>query len=74
MKIADLRAKSAEELKDIVISSKKELFNLRMQMASGALEKSSRFKEVRRTVARVKTLMNEKAAADKKAATVKKEA
>jgi len=60
MKIAEIRAKSKEELKDMVLSSKKELFNLRMQDSSGQLEKRSRFKEVRRDIARAKTLMNEK--------------
>lgn len=60
MKIAELRAKSKEELKELVLSSKKELFNLRMQDSTGSLEKRSRFKEVRRDIARAKTLMNEK--------------
>lgn len=60
MKIAELRAKSPEELKDLVVSSKKELFNLRMQDATGSLEKRSRFKQVRRDIARIKTLLNEK--------------
>lgn len=67
MKIAELRSKSKEELKDVVLSSKKELFNLRMQMSTGSLEKSSRFKEVRKTIARAKTLMNEKPGAVKPA-------
>lgn len=60
MKIAELRAKSKEELKDVVLSSKKELFNLRMQASTGSLENRSRFKEVRRTIARAMTLMSEK--------------
>ena len=59
MKIADLRAKSKEELKGLVLDLKKEQFNLRMQAATGALENKNRFKEVRRTIARAKTLMNE---------------
>ena len=74
MKAAELRAKSKEELKDLVLSLKKEQFNLRMQAAVGALESQSRFKEVRRTIARVKTLLSEepgkvvnKAAAEKPA-------
>jgi large subunit ribosomal protein L29 len=58
-KIAELRAKTKEELKDLVLGLKKEQFNLRMQDGAGALENKGRFKEVRRTIARAKTLMNE---------------
>ncbi|MDE3016563.1 MAG: 50S ribosomal protein L29 [Pseudomonadota bacterium] len=60
MKIAELRTKGKEELGDLVLSLKKEQFNLRMQRATGALEGQGRFKEARRTIARAKTLMNEK--------------
>ncbi len=59
MKIAELRAKTKEELKDLVLSLKKEQFNLRMQASTGALENKGRFKEVRRTIARAKTLLIE---------------
>ncbi len=59
MKIAELRAKSKEELKDLVLGLKKEQFNLRMQAATGALASKSRVKEVRRTIARAKTLLTE---------------
>lgn len=59
MKIAELRAKTKEELKDLVLSLKKEQFNLRMQNSTGALENKGRFKEVRRTIARAKTLLIE---------------
>ena len=59
MKIAELRAKTKEELKDLVLGLKKEQFNLRMQASTGALENKGRFKEVRRTIARAKTLMVE---------------
>jgi large subunit ribosomal protein L29 len=65
MKTAELRTKSKEELKDLVLNSKKELFNLRMQSATGALENRSRFTEVRKTIARAKTLLNEKPGAVK---------
>ena len=70
MKTSELRTKSKEELKDLVLGLKKEQFNLRMQASTGELENKSRFKEVRRTIARAKTLMNEepKAAAKKPAA------
>lgn len=74
MKIAELRGKSKEELKDVIITAKKEQFNLRMQMATGALENKSGFKEARKTVARAKTLLNEKPNANKKPAAAKKPA
>ena len=59
MKIAELRTKSKEELSELVVSLKKEQFNLRMQRATGALENQGRFKIARKTIARAKTLMNE---------------
>ena len=75
MKIAELRAKSKEELKDLVLSLKKEQFNLRMQAATGALENRSRFTVARKTIARAKTLLNEPEGAAKPAAPkAKKEA
>ena len=63
MKIAELRAKSKEELGDLVLSLKKEQFNLRMQAATGQLENRGRFKDVRKTIARAKTLIAGKATA-----------
>src|SRR5262245_29608603 len=60
MKIAELRAKSKEELGELVLSLKKEQFNLRMQRATGALENQGRFKDVRKTIARAHTILNEK--------------
>ncbi len=60
MKIAELRAKSKEELQELVLNSKKEQFNLRMQASTGALENRKRFTEVRKTIARAMTLINEK--------------
>ena len=59
MKTAELRNKSKDELKELVTSSKKELFNLRMQSATGALENRSRFGEVKKTIARALTIINE---------------
>jgi large subunit ribosomal protein L29 len=67
MKIAELRTKGKEELSELLVSLKKEQFNLRMQRATGALENQGRFKEARRTIARAKTLMNEDPAAVKAA-------
>ena len=61
-KIADLRQKSDDELKDQLIDWRKEQFNLRFQAASGQLENTARFRELRRDIARIKTLLNERKA------------
>ena len=63
MKTSELRTKSNDELKELILGLKKEQFNLRMQATVGELENRSRFKEVRRTIARAKTLMGGKAKA-----------
>ena len=68
MKINELRTKNAGELKEIILSSKKELFNLRMQAATGEQAASGRFKAAKKTVARAKTLLNETATGGKSAA------
>lgn len=57
--ITEFRGKSHDELKDIAVSLKKELFNLRFLAASGEAPNTARFRQVRRDVARVKTLLNE---------------
>jgi len=59
MKTSELRTKSVGELKSIILDSKKEQFNLRMQAAAGSLENRQGFREARRTIARAKTLLNE---------------
>jgi len=59
---AELRAKSATELKDELVELRKEEFNLRMQRGTGQLSDTSRFKKIRRDVARIKTILNEQAA------------
>jgi len=61
MKISELRGKAKEELSGIVTSSKKELFNLRMQAATGQAAPGGRSKAVKKTIARAKTLLNEQA-------------
>jgi large subunit ribosomal protein L29 len=66
MKAEDLRAKSADELGDALAGLKKEQFNLRFQRATGQLEKTARIREVRRDIARIKTVAAQKRAADKK--------
>jgi len=63
MKAVDLRDKTPDELRDELERLKKEAFNLRFQAATGQLENTARMRDVRRDVARVKTVLNEKAAA-----------
>jgi large subunit ribosomal protein L29 len=60
---ANLRANTPDELKDQLLGLKKEQFNLRFQRATPQLEKPTRVKEVRREIARVKTILGEKAKA-----------
>lgn len=62
MKAEDIRGLSADQLKDKLVDLKKEQFNLRFQKATGQLEKSSRINEVRKDIARVKTIAAQKAA------------
>ncbi len=59
-KIADVRGKSADELQAMLVDLRKEQFNLRFQRATGQLEAVGRIREVRRTIARVKTIMAER--------------
>lgn len=63
---ADLRTRSHDELRDTLIDLRKEAFNLRFQAASGQLENTARVREVRREIARVKTVIGERTA-DKRA-------
>ena len=58
---ADLRSKNVEELNAELVAAKKELFNLRFQNATNQLENTSRIKEVRRNIARIQSIMTEKA-------------
>ena len=60
MKIEELKSKSEEELIAELDNLKKESFNLRFQQATGQLENTSRVRQVRRGVARIKTLLSEK--------------
>lgn len=61
MKTAELREKSADELNEELLGLLKEQFNLRMQKSSGQLSQSHLLGQVRRDIARVKTILNEKA-------------
>ncbi len=65
LKVEELRALSDDQLNDKLLELKKEQFNLRFQQATGQLEKTARVREVRRAVARVKTLQAEKKSAAK---------
>lgn len=60
-KIGDIRVKSADELNTMLLDLRKEQFNLRFQRATGQLEALSRIKQVRRDIARVKTIIGERA-------------
>jgi len=62
MNAQELRNKSLDQLREDLVALKKEAFNLRFQQATGQLESTARMKTVRREVARVKTVLNEKAA------------
>lgn len=63
--VEDLRSKSAAELNDELVAAKKELFNLRFQNATNQLDNTSRIKEVRKNIARIQTVITEKARASK---------
>ena len=68
MDARELREKTPDELREQLVALKKEAFNLRFQKATGALENTARVRQVRRDTARVKTVLNEKAAAAASAA------
>lgn len=59
MKAEDIRQKTPDELKDLLVNLSKEAFNLRFQKASGQLENLSRERQVRRDIARIKTIVNQ---------------
>ncbi len=59
--VEDLKAKSAAELQEELVAAKKELFNLRFQNATNQLDNTGRIKEVRRNIARIQTVITEKA-------------
>ena len=61
--VEDLKAKSAAELNEELVAAKKELFNLRFQNATNQLDNTGRIKEVRRNIARIQTVIAEKAKA-----------
>ena len=59
--VEELKAKTAAELQDELVAAKKELFNLRFQSATNQLDNTSRIKEVRKNIARIQTVIAEKA-------------
>ena len=62
MDAKELRNNTPDQLKDQLVALKKEAFNLRFQQATGQIASTARMREVRRDVARVKTILNQKAA------------
>ena len=60
MKAADIKAMTIDQIDDEVLKLKKEQFNLRFQRATGQLENTSRVREVRRDIARLKTIAKNK--------------
>ena len=62
MKAAELRAKTEDQLREQLLQLKKEQFNLRFQRATGQLENTARVREVRRDIARIKTILAAQAA------------
>jgi len=59
MKASELRAKSRDELKSEILGLRKEMMNLRFQQANLAMENTARVRQVRREIARCKTILNE---------------
>ena len=62
--VEDLKTKSETELAQDLVAAKKELFNLRFQNATNQLDNTSRIKEVRKNIARIQTVITEKAKAE----------
>ena len=62
--VEDLNKKSVVELNEELVAAKKELFNLRFQNATNQLDNTSRIKEVRKNIARIQTVISEKANAE----------
>jgi large subunit ribosomal protein L29 len=63
MKAGDIRAKTSDELAGDLENLGKEIFNLRFQRANGQLENTARVRQVRRDIARIKTILDERRAA-----------
>ena len=61
--VEELKVKSVEELNKDLVAAKKELFNLRFQNATNQLDNTARIKDVRKNIARIQTVITEKARA-----------
>jgi large subunit ribosomal protein L29 len=66
LKVEDIRRMTADQMDDEVLKLKKERFNLRFQRATGQLENTSRLREARRDIARIKTIARQKSQAESK--------
>jgi large subunit ribosomal protein L29 len=66
LKVEDIRRMTADQMDDEILKLKKERFNLRFQRATGQLENTSRLREARRDIARVKTIARQKRLAEGK--------
>lgn len=62
MKADELKTKTPDQLRDSLVQLKKEAFNLRFQQATGQLENTARMRNIKRDVARIMTVLNQKAA------------
>ena len=62
MKMSDVRALSSDQIKDEILKLRKEQLNLRFQKATGQLDNTSRVRVVRRDIARIQTVLTQKAA------------
>ncbi|HLT95725.1 MAG TPA: 50S ribosomal protein L29 [Acidimicrobiia bacterium] len=67
MKAADLREMDRDELLEALAEAKEELFNLRFQLATNQLDNTARFKEVKKDIARIQTVMREREKAEENA-------
>lgn len=71
MKAEDFKTKTVDELKKLLLETRKEQFNLRFQKSGGTLEKTSDMRKARRAIARIKTFLNQKTVGDAPAAETK---
>lgn len=63
MKAKDIRVMTVDQVKDEILKLKKEQFNLRFQRATGQVENTARIRQIRRDIARLKTVQSQQAAA-----------
>ena len=64
MKIADVRDMTPDQMDDEVVKLRKEAFNMRFQRATGQLDNTARLREIRRTIARIKTIQGQRRKAE----------